>query len=287
MFDSLIRDLRYQLARNNPVVRIILINVAVFILLNLLVRLILLISGYSGLMLELKFRALVSWLAFPFSLSEFIVKPWTLITSLFVHEGFFHIFWNLVILFWFGQIFTDVVRNKFYFTYFGGGIFATLFAFAGYSLFPGLFSAGYAYQLIGASGAITAIMLAAATMVPEFRMNLLFIGPVKLKYIALVVLVLDLISVTYQSNTGGHLAHIGGGLFGFLFAFSLKNGTDWTTLIKFKKKTHLKTVHRNRSLSPREIQQRIDEILDKINRSGYDSLSKDEKEDWFKYHDKV
>jgi membrane associated rhomboid family serine protease len=93
MFDSLIRDLRYQLARNNPVVRIILINVAVFILLNLLVRLILLISGYSGLMLELKFRALVSWLAFPFSLSEFIVKPWTLITSLFVHEGFFHIFW--------------------------------------------------------------------------------------------------------------------------------------------------------------------------------------------------
>jgi hypothetical protein len=130
-------------------------------------------------------------------------------------------------------------------------------------------------------------MLAAATMVPEFRMNLLFIGPVKLKYIALVVLVLDLISVTYQSNTGGHLAHIGGGLFGFLFAFSLKNGTDWTTLIKFKKKTHLKTVHRNRSLSPREIQQRIDEILDKINRSGYDSLSKDEKEDWFKYHDKV
>lgn len=286
MFRSVLEDIKMQIRGGSALSRLLIANVAVFVLLNILYRLVLLIAGYREPELSFHYKNTEVWLGFPYDPWLMITRPWTLVTSLFVHSGFSHIFWNMLNLYWFGRIFSEFTKKKLGLLYFTGGIFSLGIAYLSYVLFPGLYPNVSLIYGIGASGAVLAIIAAAATLVPNYSMNLIFIGPVKIIYIALVMILLDLLGVTYMDNTGGHFAHLGGALFGFLFVMGLKQGFRFPT----GRTSGMKVVHsrlKKTSLSRKDAQKRIDEILDKINKSGYDSLSKEEKEDWFKLSNKV
>jgi len=237
------------------------------------------------------------WLLLSSSPSELIFKPWTLLTYAFFHGGLLHLIFNLLILNFAARLFlTFFTQKQFLGLYLLAAIFSGLIFVLTYFLFAGT------GVLIGASGAIMAVVIASATYAPFYQLRLLLIGNVKLWHIAAVFLILDLIQLP-TNNMGGHIAHLGGAFFGFLYIKLLQNGTDLSLIItniinffanifKPKKGTPFKKVHRNPT-QPKEktvskivvkdkTQQQIDEILDKISQSGYDSLTKDEKEFLFR-----
>lgn len=240
-----------------------------------------------------------TWIALSSNSSDLLFKPWTLLTYSFFHAGFFHLLFNMIVLNFAGRIFlTFFSQKQLLGLYLLSGIFAGLaFVFIYKILSPGSNSA-----IVGASGAIMAILVATATYSPFMNLRLLLIGNVKLWQFTFVILLLDLIQI-FTENTGGHIAHLSGAFFGFLFIKLLQNGTDLSKVVSFvfdgianisgpKKATPFKKVHRNYNTKPTEkvskivtkdkTQQQIDEILDKISKSGYDSLTKDEKEFLFK-----
>ncbi|CAN5431024.1 rhomboid family intramembrane serine protease [soil metagenome] len=237
------------------------------------------------------------WLAVPASLHALLLKPWTLITYMFYHEEFFHILFNMLWLFWMGKIFKEYLGNKkLLSTYVLGGISGAVLYIIAYNVFP-LFSESVNFSFaLGASAGVLAITVAAATLLPEYRIGLMFIGPVALKYIAIVTVFLDLISVS-GANAGGHIAHLGGALFGFIYVKQLKQGRDLASWFNnlvdrivslFKGGSRMK-VHYKRAagddafVSGKKIkQERTDEILDKISKSGYGSLTNEEREFLFK-----
>jgi membrane associated rhomboid family serine protease len=234
----------------------------------------------------------------PISIEGFIYRPWTLITYMFVHFDLMHIFWNMVTLFWFGQIlsnFTD--SRKIIPLYLMGGIAGGLITML-FNLLP-FFHGFIGTHLLGASAGVTAIIIAAATLVPHYRINMLFIGEVKLIYVALFVLFIDVLSVASYNNVGGNLAHLGGALMGYVFIQQFKCGTDLSkginsfferiqSMFRSAPRSKMKVAYK-RSVSDEEYnyqrnvnQQQIDAILDKISKAGYESLSKQEKEILFK-----
>lgn len=235
-----------------------------------------------------------SWLVLSSSLSEFVTKPWTVISYMFVHAGFLHLLFNMMVLHFSGRLFsTFFTERQLFGLYILGGIFSGLAFVLIYTLL------GIPARLVGASGAIMAILFATASYSPNMIIRLALIGNVKLWHIAAVFLVLDLIQLPVE-NSGGHLAHLAGALFGFIYIRLLQNGTDlskpiskfqdWiVNLGKPKKKNPFKKVHKNKAYSNTKTkstkdinQQKIDDILDKISQSGYDSLTKEEKEFLFK-----
>ena len=236
-----------------------------------------------------------TWIALSSDLGTFIRKPWTLITFNFFHAGFLHLFFNLMVLHFSGRLFSTYFTDKQMLgVYVLGGIFSGITFVLSYIFI------GKAGLLVGASGAIMAILIATATYSPFMLLRIPLIGIVKLWHVAFVILLVDLIQMPLD-NTGGHLAHLGGALFGFIYIKLLQSGTDITkpfsalldafaNLFKPKKKTPFKKVHRNTTKngvnSFKEnkdmTQKQIDDILDKISKSGYDSLTKEEKEFLFK-----
>ncbi|MQP25604.1 rhomboid family intramembrane serine protease [Flavobacterium sp. LMO8] len=228
-------------------------------------------------------------------INTFLVKPWTIITFNFFHAGIFHLIFNLLILHFSGRLFNTYFTDKQLFgVYVLGGIFS------GITFVLSYFFIGKAGLLVGASGAIMAILIATTTYAPFMLLRIPLIGIVKLWHVAFVILFIDLIQLPLE-NTGGHLAHLGGALFGFIYVKILQSGTDLTkpfslfldaivNIFKPKKKTPFKKVHRNATknvvnslVSKKDFtQKQIDDILDKISKSGYDSLTKEEKEFLFK-----
>jgi len=242
------------------------------------------------------FQIVIDWISLQSVLSEAIVKPWTFITYAFLHADFWHLLFNMIVLNFASRLFlTYFTQKQFFGLYLLGGIFAGMVF-----VLTDLFLQNDTF-LVGASGAIMAVLIAAATYSPLSEVRLLLIGNVKLWHIAVVLLILDLIQIP-MSNTGGHLAHIGGSLFGFLYIKLLQNGTDlskivsnvidyFVSLFTPRKSAPFKKVHKNvnqqtKASKPKTqkdiTQQQIDEILDKISKSGYDSLTKEEKEFLFK-----
>lgn len=237
--------------------------------------------------------------------AELLWKPWSLISYAFFHSGFFHILFNMLIFNFSSRLFlTYFTPKQLLSLYFTGIIFSGIIYILCYFLFPSL--ANLNVTLVGASGAIMSVFFAVATYNPLMEIRLMFIGNVKIWHIAFVYLVLDLIQLPLE-NTGGHIAHLGGALFGYLFVKQIQNGTDITSwfavLMDFftnlfsSNKNSFKKIHRNpnpvnkektpetsgsKIVTKDKNQQQIDEILDKISKSGYDSLSKDEKEFLFK-----
>lgn len=231
--------------------------------------------------------------------SSLLWKPWSILTYAVFHSGIFHLFFNMIVLHFSTRLFTTYFNQKQLLgLYILGGIFAGLVYIISYLLLP-IFQNSTS-TLVGASGSIMAILFATVTYNPYMEMRLMFIGRVKLWHIAAVIIAMDLIQVS-GSNSGGHLAHLGGALFGYLFITLLKKGTDLTDgitkILNFfvnstqKKNPHtpFKKVYRNYNppaasrtesqiVKKDKTQQQIDEILDKIGVSGYDSLSKEEKE---------
>jgi membrane associated rhomboid family serine protease len=230
----------------------------------------------------------------PASIPNLLLKPWTIFTYMFVQEGFWHLFFNMIWLYWFGKIFMEFMPGrKIYTIYFIGGISGALTFILAYNIFPVFHDTLGISTTIGASASVLAITIATAVLVPDYSVNLMFIGPVKIKYIAIVTVILDVLMIR-SGNAGGHFAHIGGAISGALYIlFIRKDIARRLGLLRlasiignpFKRKP-LRTVHsKGRPLSDEEYnkqkvlkQQKIDHILDKISRSGYTSLSAEEKE---------
>jgi membrane associated rhomboid family serine protease len=283
-------DLKNFFKYGTAVQKIIIVNALVFIVINS-ISLILFLSQSS---LNAA-NAILPWLAVPADLKELAYHPWTIITYMFTHKGLFHIFFNMLLLYWGGLIFQEYLgTRKLIATYFLGGIVGALLYITVFNVLPVFSNYVIQSRAIGASASVLAVFVAIATYIPNYSVNLLFFGPVRLKYIALIMVIIDFLSIE-GGNAGGHIAHLGGAFYGYIFIKQLQKGRDignWfnnliDAITNFNKpKSKLKVAHKNissRNLSKSEqnqaeIQKRIDAILDKISQSGYDSLSKEEKE---------
>ncbi|QNR83577.1 rhomboid family intramembrane serine protease [Pedobacter riviphilus] len=275
------KDLKYKVFQSgNPIFFYIGINVLLF----LVIAVIGLFSRLSG-QGDIVGLFVSDYLGLPASISKLPERFYTLFTYMFIHDGILHILFNMLGLFWFGNIFMNFLKSRqFHFVYLAGGLFGGLFAVAVLNIFP-LYANGLAsVTIVGASAAVMAIIVAAATLVPNYSIMLLFFGEVKIKWIAIVYFVLDFLAIG-SLNAGGSLAHIGGALVGFIFIKRLQSGSDWSKL--FERKPKLKVVRNEKPVKKPEFkggvsQQEIDAILDKISTSGYDKLTAAEKEKLFK-----
>ncbi len=284
----------------NIIIRLIFINVAVFLIINIIGLFSFLFTGAGAESL-----GLIDWLAVPADLGKLLYRPWTLVTYAFLHYDFLHILFNMLWLYWFGKIFLEFLSSKQLLNiYLLGGISGAALYILAYNIFPAFSQAvPYSYAL-GASAAVYAVVIAIAAFVPDYSIILMFIGRVQIKYIAIFVVVLDLLSIS-GGNAGGHIAHLGGALFGFLFATQIKSGSDITawfgrfttdiaSWFKSKPKMHVtENKFKNKPTSDIEYnhqkavnQEVIDKILEKISKSGYNSLTKKEKEILFKMSNK-
>jgi membrane associated rhomboid family serine protease len=235
-------------------------------------------------------------------------QPWTLFSYMFLHEDFFHILFNMLWLFWFGEIFVLYLGDKKILPlYLWGGIMGALLYIASFNLIPVFAARLQTAVLMGASASVLAIVFGAVTLNPDHRVQLVFIGDVRIKYIALFTLVLDIISIP-RGNAGGYIAHLGGALCGWLFIRGLRSGIDASRPItnftdavaeQFNDRNRKKDWQAKSQPGSKESakkasadvavaseQERLDEILDKISRSGYDSLTDEEKKFLFDYSKK-
>lgn len=284
--------------------QIIVINVVAFVVIGVL-GVFMTLAGQAAL-----FNDLSRYLMLPAALDKVILQPWTLITYFFFHKGFFHILWNMLFMYWFGRLITEYLgQNKLLGLYVWGGIGGGVLYLLIYNLLP-----FYAPQvpnsyLLGASGGVIAIVVGAATFQPNYAVHLIFLGPVKMKYIAAFYVVVSFLQST-GPNAGGEIAHLGGALMGYLMISQLQKGNDWSkpvvsfiTWVKslFQPQPKIKVSYRSErktkakaSTSSRRTaktttksaagdtsQEEIDAILDKISEKGYDALSKSEKQKLF------
>ncbi len=238
-----------------------------------------------------------NWVALSSEPLVFLTRPWTLLTYAFFHDGFGHVFFNMIVLNFSSTLFLTFFNQKQLL-----GLYVLSAIFAGFMFVLGYYFLNLNASIVGASGAIMAILVATTTYSPLMNVRLLLIGNVKLWHITLVILIIDLMQIRLD-NSGGHIAHLAGAFFGFVFVKLLENGTDLSKIVSsiidffvnlFAKSpsTPFKKVHKNykkpaeknisRIVTKDKTQQQIDEILDKISRSGYDCLTKEEKEFLFK-----
>ena len=223
-------------------------------------------------------------LAVPTYLPSLLQQPWSPFTYMFMHAGFFHILFNMLWLFWIGNILEEFLNGrKLTFVYLFGGLCGAILYVLCYNFLPVFDEQVVIARAVGASASVMAIVVATATLLPNYTIGLMFLGPVKLKWIALFYVIFDFLSIA-GPNAGGHLAHLGGAIFGFFFIKSLSGGNDWCKPFEnfFKPTSRLKVVSKNeRSVSNRNHnpnQSEIDAILDKISQAGYEKLSQQEKE---------
>lgn len=282
------QEIKESFKEGSVLTRLIYINLGIF----LIIRIINVFYFLSAA--EFPF---IDWLALPADFKTLANRPWTLITYMFLHFDFLHILFNLLWLFWMGKIFLGFFdQNKLISLYILGGIAGGLVYIAGYNSFPVFESIVKDSRLLGASASVIAIMTALAMYSPNYTIHLMFIGPVKMKYIALFSVLLYMIGIS-SSNAGGNLAHLGGAFWGLVFFLQLKKGLDpgrWIRIsvaaIKsaFKPKPKVKVSYRSTNndiefnKKKNEDQNRMDQILEKISKSGYDGLSKEEKEFLFR-----
>lgn len=289
---TIITELKEKYQKGNICLQLIYINVTVFVLVTV-----------CGVLLQLFNYSLdggLSWLELPASFSRFIIQPWTLLTYMFMHAGFFHILFNMLWLYWFGKMFLLFFSAKHLRgVYLLGGICGGLLYMTVYNIFPYFQYMIEGSFLLGASASVLAIVAATAYREPNYPIPLLLLGTVRLKYLALIVIGMDLFFIT-SSNAGGHISHLGGALAGLWFAASLNKGRDITAWInrtldtfteffsprtrKPKMKIHYGgNRQKDYDYNARKKSQfdEIDRILDKLKKSGYESLTADEKKSLF------
>lgn len=228
------------------------------------------------------------YLALPSYLPKLLNRFWTPLTYMFMHSGIFHILFNMLWLYWMGQIFEDFLGNKrIVGLYLLGGFAGAALYVASYNIFPAFTESGalLTSSAVGASASVMAIIVAAATIVPEYTISLMFIGPVRLKWLVLIYVIIDFLGIT-GPNAGGEIAHLGGALIGFIYVKQLQKGNDWIASISslFKPRRKLKVVSNNKDKHANDMprQEEVDRILDKISKTGYDNLSKQEKDILFR-----
>ena len=284
MANFIIEDFKNAWSKeNNALVKIILINVIIFIGASF-IEVFLTLSGAGNL-----FKLIINKLMLPASFTSFIIQPWSLISYFFLHLNFTHILWNMLFLYWFGKIIQDNIGNNAVISlYVLGGIIGGLSYMALFNIIPYYENRISESLMLGASAGVFSIVAGSATLLPNYTFYLLFLGPVRIKYIALFYILLSFLDVT-GSNAGGEIAHLGGALIGYLFIRQLQNGINMGEGIiniinlfnrKKNKKEREETIINEEQKSDIS-QDEIDNILDKISESGYSSLSKKEKEKLF------
>ncbi|WP_462318658.1 rhomboid family intramembrane serine protease, partial [Marinilabilia sp.] len=208
-------EIKESFKEGTTLTKLIYVNVGVFVVIKLL-QLILLLVGYAPSSIQL----LVSWLSVPSDPMSLLFKPWTLFTYMFLHYDFFHILFNVLYLYWFGRLFTQLIDDRKILTiYIWGGLGGAAIYLLSFNLLPAFHSAGGEAILLGASASVMAILFSVARVRPDFTVYLFLVGPVKLKYLALIAFIIDLISIPGMNNAGGHLAHIGGALIGLYYGW--------------------------------------------------------------------
>ncbi len=301
---GIIDDFKYAFAkRNNGLIQLIWINVIAYVVTLLL---------FIGLTVSLPkeqssalFYTILSYVNLSPSLAVVLFRPWTLLSYAFLHDlnPIAHLLPNMLMLYWFGNIIQEFLGSKRLVSlYILGAIFGGLLAIALFNLIPFYQAALPSTTIIGASGSILAVVFAAATLVPDYSFFLFLIGPVRIKYIAFFLLLMSLAS-SIGSNAGGSIVHLGGALLGFVYIKQLQAGRDlglpieivmnfFQNLFKPSKKPSIKVAYRPKETSYSSTagnsqagfpdEDEVDEILDKISRSGYESLTKEEKQKLFK-----
>ena len=284
---TLTNDIKYKLNRLNVLEKIIALNALVFVI---------------GLFL----KPFLNWFELPSDITYFIVKPWSLFTYAFLHYDFLHILFNMLWLYVIGHMFLNLFSSKMALNiYFLGAMSGGLLFMACYTLFPSVFGANS--NLVGASAAVRALLIFLCAYLPNQEVRF-FVFNIKLWHVGLVIVILDIIGLfvgiqdPINGNAGGNLAHLGGSILGYFYAKQLLIGNDigrgfeqllnfFSKIFKRSKKGPLKTVHKNKSklggytkadFNEFTNQKKIDVILDKISKSGYDSLTAEEKEFLFK-----
>ncbi|MCW5907535.1 MAG: rhomboid family intramembrane serine protease [Chitinophagales bacterium] len=294
--NSITQEIQHKFRHGNMVMKLIFVNIGVFLFFGVFSVLSYLLQNFDA------YNWLLHKLEVPASVDVLLRQPWSLFTYMFLHSGILHILFNLLWLYWFGEIFVLFLGDKKILPlYLLGGVVGALLYVLAFNLLPVFAPKVATSQMLGASAAVFAIVFAAATLSPDYEVRLLLFGVVRIKYIALIALVLDIISIPY-GNAGGYIAHLGGALTGVLYIKALRGGTDFgkplnrffdfvATVFKPKPKvkvTYKSSDERSAPKAPRSKsdQEKIDEILDKISRSGYDSLTKEEKDFLFHYSNK-
>lgn len=311
-------DIKRQFQQGDTILRLIIINVAIFLLVHLIHVPFFLMGFVNG---EYE-KFIADWFYLPSNLYQLVTRPWTLITYMFFHVGVLHILFNMLMLFWFGRVLTNLgFNNKILGIYVWGGIIGGLLFILAYNIFPVFRDLP---PIVGASAGVMAVVLAAATKVPRASMQFLFIGRVELQYFALFLVLLDIIFIP-GGNPGGRFAHLGGALMGWFFMFQLHRGRDFSKPVNatleflmrpFTRRNELTSAPLRRRPQPRVAfgggattkqenanderagqttqmsgysrlfvqtyrnmsrEECVDAILDKIRRTGYNSLTEDEK----------
>jgi membrane associated rhomboid family serine protease len=294
----MLEDLKNLFRGNNFIGQIIVINAGVFVAVNLITHLFL--GGSES--------GILKWLGLPSLLNEFVLVPWTVLTYMFMHGGLWHIVFNMYLFYWFGRIFSDFMGEKrliglYFLGGIGGGL---LYLFVYNLLYLGGEPAGNTI-LVGASAAVMAITIASGMRFPDYTVHLLLFGAVRLKYLALIIFLVSTV-LDFSSNMGGKIAHLGGALVGFFYIRGLDKGKDFALSFSegldkvkglFQKKPTLRVVPNAKpkestdgtrrpaqESAKDELQAKTDAILDKISKSGYENLTKEEKAFLFKLSNK-
>jgi membrane associated rhomboid family serine protease len=278
---NIIEEIKRRYSTGNIIEKLILVNIAVFVFALLMTVVSKLYNGNANFIMD--------WFALDDRFDSMFIKPWSIISYGFLHGGFLHILFNLIGLYFIGNLFLQYFSEKqllnFYLlgTFFGGILYLL-----SQNYFP-LFEGKTTY-LVGASAGVSAIFVGVATYIPNYELKIRFIGYVKLWYLAAIWVGLDVLGLI-GTNAGGNFAHLGGALFGFLYVYKASNKEitildQLGNLFKRKEKP-LKTVYKSKENKKEQSnvnlnQKQIDEILDKISKSGYDTLTKSEKEFLFK-----
>lgn len=284
---SIADEIKQTFKSGSSLTRLIYINLAIFLIVNIVEIFYFILNRHES------YSAFLLTFAVPADLHLLIRKPWTLITYMFLHKNFLHILFNLLWLYWFGRIFLEYLDGKkLVGVYLLGGLSGAFLYVLVYNIFPVFFKQLELSYALGASAAVMAIVISISVYVPDYAVNLLFVGRVKIIYIALIGFLVTSV-FDFSINTGGKIAHIGGALFGYLFTLQYRKGLDLTRGLNrflsaffgiFKPKPKVTVTHRKSESDydfnkrKKEEQIEIDRILDKIAKSGYDSLTKQEKE---------
>lgn len=286
--ESMLNNFNLEFKKGTMLKKLIYINVGIFLLFSIL--------GVFSFMFQFNINPLFNKLYLPSNLSILIKQPWSFISYMFLHSGFLHLLFNMVWLHFSGKLFLQYLNPKqLLSTYILGGISGGLIFILAYNYVPAfqVFSSGA--SAVGSSASVFAIMVAIATYSPSYAVQFPFIGFVKLKYIAIIMIALDILSIP-KANAGGHIAHLGGALFGYFYIKQLQKGKDFSInfsnfitriMNTFRIKKKLQKVHKRAksdyefNSEKKEKQKEIDKILEKIANSGYESLSKKEKKALF------
>lgn len=285
---SVLEDLKLQYKMGSISIRLVFWNVILFVVPEVIFAILKLFK------IDIQYLNFVSVSS---SVNDLVWKPWSMVSYSFFHSGIMHLIFNMLMLYYVGRLFiTFFTQKQLLGVYILGAIFSSSIFIISYAFLPALTS--ISTQMIGASGSIMAILFATTSYQPYMEVRLFGVFKMKLWHIAFIIVFFDLIQLPLE-NTGGHLAHIGGAVFGYIYIFLLKRGTDLTsginsffdfmvTIFSKKQGTKFKKVYVNpkkpvvkresKIVTKDKTQQQIDEILDKISKSGYDSLTKDEKE---------